>query len=90
VVLIPASGEYALTLTLAGQAVRGTVFESGGRPAAGAYVALFRNQQQLASGVTGDDGSFTFTGLPPGDLVVRANVTTSAPKWPPPSPTMRR
>jgi hypothetical protein len=71
-VVIPAAETYALTLTLAGAAIHGIVFEGGGRPASATHIALFRDHQQLASALTGDDGRFTFLGTPPGELIVRA------------------
>jgi hypothetical protein len=61
-----------MTLTLAGANVAGTVFDDAGRPAGDAHVALFHEAQQVASTQTAANGTFTFIGLPPGNLTVRA------------------
>lgn len=71
-VVVPRIDTFAMKLTVAGANAAGTVFDEAGHPAGAAHVALFHDAQQLASTMTAPDGTFTFIGLPPGNLTVRA------------------
>ncbi|MGW8377157.1 MFS transporter [Streptomyces sp. ODS28] len=69
----PRGGRYDILLRPAGTRVRGTVRARGGRPLAEARVTLLdANGETVASGVTGEDGGYDFTGVPEGEYTIVA------------------
>lgn len=71
-IVVPPDAAFNFTMTIDGATIRGTVFDAGGRSLSGAMVYLFRDGQKVASAPTTYDGTFMFTGVSPGDAVIRA------------------
>jgi len=71
-VVVPSQPTFSFTMTIDGATIRGTVVDTTGRPLGDAMVFLFRDGQKVASAPTTYDGTFIFTGISPGDAVIRA------------------
>ncbi|HSY49319.1 MAG TPA: carboxypeptidase-like regulatory domain-containing protein [Thermoanaerobaculia bacterium] len=71
-IVVPPDAAFTFTMTIDGATIRGTVLDTGGRPLSDAMVYLFRAGQKVVSAPTMYDGTFIFTGIPPGDAVIRA------------------
>ena len=68
---VPRRPEHELTISLPGRSLRGWVSAADGEPVSGARVRLLESGALTFSG---EDGEFTFVGLPPGDHHLRASL----------------
>jgi hypothetical protein len=71
-IVVPSQSTFTFTMAIDGATIRGTVVDAGGLPLSDAMVFLLRDGQKIVSAPTMYDGTFMFTGIPPGDAVVRA------------------